>query len=333
MDNYPQSDPWLIVEAELHTNNQLEAEKIFSIGNGQLMQRGNFEEYYSGETMPGSYITGNYSPVQEDLISHKNGNSDVSGIIANAPDWTGIKVQLNEEKLDLAVWEVLNFKRVLNLHEGFLERTFEAISKKGHHIQVSVKRFLSVANTETGAISYKVKSINFTGRISFMPVIDGDLLDYHHYVSEPVWNVLQTRTQHDVAHLWTQTRHTDFHICTALTYDLSKNKEYLNIIPTKIEKEKIAGFSTGTDVKSGDTLCLTKYVAILNSINNPRKELTEKACALAKLSKQKGWNKLFDEHKAVLKEKWEHSNIFSDGDFEAQQAGLYEIFRKYIDSL
>ena len=333
MDNIPQSDPWFIVENGFQANNKLEAESVFSIGNGQLKQRGNFEEYYSGETMPGSYITGNYSPRQEDLLNHKNGIPGASGIIANAPDWTGIKVQLNEEKLDLAVWEVLNFKRILNMHEGFLERTFEAISKKGHRIQVSVKRFLSMANTETGAISYKVKSINFAGRISFMPVIDGDLQDYHQNISEPVWNVLQTRTQHDVAHLWTQTRHTDFHICTALTYDLYKNNEHLNIIPTKIEKEKIAGFSTGTDVKSGDTISLTKYVAILNSKNYPRNELTEKACELARFSKQKGWNKLFDEHKAVLKEKWENSNIFIEGDFKAQQAGLFEIYRTFIDSL
>jgi maltose phosphorylase len=333
MDNYPQSDPWFIVEDGFQVNNKLEAELVFSIGNGQLKQRGNFEEYYSGETMPGSYITGNYSPGQEDLFIHKNGIPVSTGIIANAPDWTGIKVQLNEEKLDLAVWEVLNFKRILNMHEGFLERTFEAISGKGHHIQVSVKRFLSMANTETGAISYKVKSINFAGRISFMPVIDGDLHEYHQKECEPVWNVLQTKTQHDVAHLWTQTRHTDFHICAALTYDLFKNNEHLNIVPTKIEKEKIAGFSTGTDVKSGDTLCLTKYIAVLNSMNHSRKELTEKACSLAKVSKQKGWKKLFDEHKAVLKEKWEHSNTLFEGDFKTQQDNLYGIFMKYQENL
>ena len=64
MDNIPQSDPWFIVENGFQANNKLEAESIFSIGNGQLKQRGNFEEYYSGETMPGSYITGNYSPGQ-----------------------------------------------------------------------------------------------------------------------------------------------------------------------------------------------------------------------------------------------------------------------------
>ena len=332
MDNNPQSDPWFIVEDGFQVNNKLEAEYIFSIGNGQLKQRGNFEEYYSGETLPGSYITGNYSSGRKDLFIENNGIPVSSGSVANAPDWTGIKVQLNEEKLDLAVWEVLNYKRTLNLHEGFLERTFEAISGKDHHIQVSVKRFLSMANTETGAICYKIKSINFAGRISFMPIIDGDLQGYQQKDCEPVWNVLQTRTQHDVAHLWTQTRHTDFHICAALTYDLSKNNEHLNIIPTKIEKEKVAGFSTGTDVKSGDTIFLTKYVAILNSKNYPRNELTEKACELARSSKQKGWNKLFDEHKAVLKEKWEHSNIVNDGNFKAQQANLYGIFMKYKEN-
>ena len=332
MDNYPQSEPWCIVEEGLQSNNEPEAERIFSIGNGHLIQRGNFEEYFSGKTMPGSYVSGNYLTGHEEMLTRGDGHSAVSGIIANAPDWTGIKVQLNEEKLDLAVWEVLNFKRVLNMKKGFLERSFEAVSLKGHHIQVRVKRFLSMSETETGAISYKVKSINFTGRISFMPVIDGDLKDYTQNESEPVWNVLQSKTQHDVSHLWTQTRHTNFHICTALTYDLTKNNERLNIIPTKIEKEKMAGFSTGTDVKSGDTLCLTKYLAILNSKNHPLQELTERACSQAMYSKQKGWNKLFEEHQAVCTEKWEHSTPIIEGDSVTQQAGLFGIYTTFIDS-
>jgi maltose phosphorylase len=333
MNNYPQSEPWCIVEEGLQSTNQLESELVFSIGNAQLKQRGNFEEYYSCETMPGSYISGNFYPENKTGMNPKNCCSVGSGIIANAPDWTGIKVQLNEEKLDLAVWEVLNFKRVLNLQKGFLERTFEAVSLKGHHIQVTVKRFLSMAETELGAISYKIKSINFIGRISFMPVIDGDLKDYSQIESEPIWNVLQSKTQHDVSHLWTQTRHTNFHICSALTYDLTKNNEHLNIIPTKIEKEKIAGFSTGTDVKSGDTLCLTKYVAILNSMNHPQKELTEIACELAIKTKQKGWNKLFEEHIVVCTEKWEQSNFIAEENSEIQQAGLIGIYRMFSDSL
>ncbi|MFA5046204.1 MAG: family 65 glycosyl hydrolase, partial [Paludibacter sp.] len=245
MNTYLQNDPWCIIEEGFHANKQLESESIFSIGNGHIGQRANFEEYYSGETMLGSYIAGIYYPERAGRGNWKNGYSDTNDKIINAPNWTGISIRLNDDRLDLAAWDVQDFKRVLNMREGFLERTFEAVSLKGHRILVTVKRFLSMAETEIGAISYSVKSINYEGRISFLPLIDGDVKNQHTNYNEQFWNVLQTKTQQDVSHLWAQTRRNDFHVCAALTYVLYKNNEQLNVNPTKIEKEKIAGFSVG----------------------------------------------------------------------------------------
>jgi maltose phosphorylase len=316
MNDNLNSDPWYIVEEGFLCDNPLDPDTVFCLDNGYLKQSGNFEEYYSGVTLPGSFIAGKIKSENTDQSDLTSGNDVPTNKYVNTPNWIGITVRLNEEKLDLAVWEVLNFKRTVNLREGLLERSFEALSPKGYHIQVVVKRFLSMAESELGAISYSIKSLNFTGRISFMPVIEGDLMLSSQNVPEPVWNVLQTKTQHDVAHLWTQTRHTDFHICTALTYEIFKNNEYLNINPIKIEKEKIAGFSVGADVKTGDTLRLYKYLSILNSINHPRTELTELACILALEAKQKGWKKLFEEHKAAMTEKMDNSTSINADNLE-----------------
>ena len=60
MNKYLQTDPWCIIEEGFHQNKQLASESIFSLGNGQIGQRANFEEHYSGETMLGSYIAGIY---------------------------------------------------------------------------------------------------------------------------------------------------------------------------------------------------------------------------------------------------------------------------------
>jgi len=277
--------------------------------------------------MLGSYIAGIYYPEKAERGNWKNGYSETNDRIINAPNWTGISVRLNDERMDLAEWDIQNFRRVLNMREGFLERTFEAISLKGHRIQVSVKRFLSMAETEVGAISYSVKSLNYEGRISFLPLIDGDVRNKYTNYNEQYWNVLQTKTEQDVSHLWVQTRRMDFHVCAALTYVLYKNNEQLNVNPTKIEKEKVAGFSVGTDVRIGDTVCLNKYVAIINSLNHPREELTERACTLARAAKTKGWNQLFEEHTAVWAQKWLHSDVIIDSDVEAQQAIRYSIFQ------
>jgi len=326
MMQHLETDPWSIIEEDF---NLYDSENIFTLGNGQLCQRASFEEYYSGKTVLGTHIYGIYIPKIDRPLNTGNEESETPDLSVNAPNWIGIIVRLNDEVLDLASWEVLNFQRILNMHEGFLERTFEAISPKGNHIQVSVKRFLSMSEAEVGAISYSVKSLNFEGRISFMPVLDADLKDNFQNNQEPIWNVLQTKTQPDVAHLWTQIRRTDFHVCQALTYVLYKNNEQLHIIPSKIEKEKVAGFSTGTDVKRGDTLCLNKYVAILSSLNHPRKDLTELACALARASKQKGWNKLFEEHSTVLAEKWKNAVFALDEDIKIQHSSLFKQFHSF----
>ncbi len=325
----PENDPWSIIDDELQVNNRFTSEKIFSLGNGQIGQRASFEEYFSGETILGSHIYGSFNTDNKGLSNWEKEFSETTDEIINAPNWIGIIVRLNEEVLDLATWEVLNFESMLNMLEGILERSFDAISLKGNHIHVSVKRFLSMAETEVGAISYSIKSLNFEGRISFMPILDGEMAGQFQN-NEPIWNVLQTRTQKDVAHLWTQTRRTDFHVCQAMTYVLYKNNEQLNILPSKIEKEKIAGFSVGTDVKRGDTISLNKYVAIVNSLNHDRKELTETACNLALASRQKGWNKLFEEHSAILTEMWNQSEELAEASPQSLQENHYRLFRKFL---
>jgi len=334
MNKYPLTDPWCLVEEGFDISDHLASESTFSIGNGQIRQFGNFEEYYSGETISGTYITGINNSEKVKFLNLNTGKIKTTDRFVNAPDWVGIIVRLNEEKLDLAVCEVINYKRVLNMKDGFLERTFEVVSMKGHHIKVAVKRFVSMADKEVGAISYSIKSINFAGRITFMPLINGDINETNNE-NEPIWNVLQTKTQQDVAHLWTNNRHTDFHVCSALSYDLYKNNELLNVIPTKIEKEKVVGFSIGADIKTGDTLYLIKYIAIVNSMNYPHKELTERACELARVSKHKGWNKLCNQHSEVMTVKWIQLDSINEQDIEIHQAKLYEIFRSFqgLDNL
>lgn len=327
MNKYLKLDPWNIIEEGFKPEKQLSSESIFSLGNGHIGQRGNFEEQYSGETMWGSYVAGIYFPERAEKGSWKNGYSYTNDKIINAPNWSSISVRLNDEGLDLATWDIQNFKRVLNMREGFIERSFEATSFKGYRIQVSVKRFLSMAKTEVGAISYSVKSLNYEGRISFLPLINGDVKNYYTNYDESFWNVLQTKTEQEVSHLWAQTRRMDFHVCSALSYSFYKNNEKLKVNPTKIEKEKVAGFSIGTDIRIGDTVTLNKYVAVISSQNYPREELTDTAGAIALDAREKGWNQLFEEHAAVWEKKWEQSDIIIDNDIAAQQAIRYSIFQ------
>ena len=58
MKNLFEIDEWKIVQNQYEPSKQLQAESIFSIGNGSFGQRANFEEHYSGPTLQGNYLGG-----------------------------------------------------------------------------------------------------------------------------------------------------------------------------------------------------------------------------------------------------------------------------------
>jgi len=315
MINYNQIDPWCIVEEGFKPESQLTSEKVLSLGNGHMYNDTHFEEYYSKDSEIVSYVSG--------VTKFVELKDEFADQLSNLPNWLSLHVRLNAEMLDLARCEVINYRRVLNMQQGFLERTFEVKTSAGYHIEVSVQRFLSLAQSEVGSIKYVLKSLNFEGRIAFVPVIDGD---FNPTNAEPQWNVLQSRTQQDVAHLWIQTRRTNFQICSAMTYELFKNNAPVKSNATKIEKQKVAGFSVGADVKTGDTICIYKYFSVLSSLDHAYQDLTSKSCELALKSKHSGWNYLFAEHSLAWAQKWESSAINIDGDLEALQAARYTLF-------
>jgi maltose phosphorylase len=245
------------------------------------------------------------------------------------PCWTSLKVWLNAEQPDLALCEVKSFRRTLNMQQGMLERTFEVVTPNGHNIEVSVQRFLSMAQTEVGVIKYAVKSLDFVGHIAFSPVIDGDFNSRYNPDSEPEWNVLQSRTQREVAHLWIQTRKTNFQICEAVTYDFFKNNAQIKTNPTKIEKPKVAGFSFGIDMKAGDAVCVYKFVAILSSLNHPYQELTTRGCSKALALKAIGWNELVEENVAAWEQKWPAAGLKLTGKIDAQRRDIQNAFRQF----
>ena len=316
MENALKTDTWLIKEEEFHFENQLTSENLFGIGNGKIGQTGNFEEFLSGMIKPKTHISGI-------CVNKSIENSDNKILqLSSLPDWTSLNVRLNAELLDLAQCDVIDFQRVLNLKHGLLERNFEVITAEKNQISVSVQRFLSLTQPEVGIIKYSVKSINFVGRITFSPVINGDFND-----DEPEWNVLQSKTQKDVAHLWIQTRKTNFQVCEAIAYDLFKNNAQIKTNPTKIEKQNVAGFSVGTDLKIGDSVCIYKFVALVSTLDYPYNELTTRACDLVINTKNKGWNELFEENCKAWEQKWENF------EFIENKEEIYKYFKQFQPGL
>ena len=54
--DYIKPDNWSIIEEGFDIDQVKSSESLFSIGNGAMGQRANFEEYFSGKTFQGSFL-------------------------------------------------------------------------------------------------------------------------------------------------------------------------------------------------------------------------------------------------------------------------------------
>ena len=99
--NYIKPDEWSIIETGFEPERVESSESLFSLGNGAMGQRANFEEQYSGQTFQGSYIAGVYYPDKTKVGWWKNGYPESFAKVLNAPNWIGINVFIDEEPLDL----------------------------------------------------------------------------------------------------------------------------------------------------------------------------------------------------------------------------------------
>jgi maltose phosphorylase len=123
MKNYITHDEWCIVEEGFHPEHNEITESLMSLGNGRMGQRGNFEEGYSGKTLLGNYVAGVYFPDKTRVGWWKNGYPNYFAKVLNACNWTGIEIRVGTELLDLNTCKIDEFRRVLNMKEGVLERT------------------------------------------------------------------------------------------------------------------------------------------------------------------------------------------------------------------
>ena len=187
MKEYLEHHDWYIIEKGFHPEFSRESESIFSIGNGRFGQRANFEEQYSGNTLQGSYVAGIYYPDKTKVGWWKNGYPEYFAKVLNAPSWIGIDVQLDGETLDLHTAEVQHFERILNMREGYLERNFRVKMINGKTLEVSARRFCSIADDEVGALRYRIKALDFSGKLSITPSIDADIVNQDSNYDEKFW--------------------------------------------------------------------------------------------------------------------------------------------------
>ncbi len=326
MNSYYKKDQWLIIEEGFHPGMNRESESIFSIGNGYMGQRANFEEQYSGDSLQGSYIAGVYYPDKTRVGWWKNGYPEYFAKVINAPNWIGIDISVNGKPVDLSTTKIKSFFRILNMKEGYLERLFKVAVSGNKTIEINSRRFLSMEEPDLGIIRYAVKSLDFTGELNFTVYINADVRNEDTNYGKKFWKEISREITSGSGFITTRTMKTDFHVATGMCFKLEKNKKSVTLKPGIISREKYVANNFTIGVKTGDELILYKYASVVSSLNNPKEQLTNIIKLRLEKAKAKGYDKLFHDHIEKWKKIWATSDVVIEGDVAAQQAIRFNIF-------
>ncbi|MDO6817714.1 glycoside hydrolase family 65 protein [Zobellia sp. 1_MG-2023] len=328
MQEYIKADPWSIIEEGFDKELVKSSESIFSIGNGAMGQRANFEEPYSGDTFQGSYIAGVYYPDKTRVGWWKNGYPEYFAKVLNAPNWIGIEVFINGEPLDLNTCKkVDNFSRELNMKEGWYRRVFTAVLPNDNKVSVKVTRFLSLDLDEVGAIKYEITPENGDAEIKFVPYLDSGITNEDSNWDDKFWNTTSVTSEGKQAFIEAHTMKTHFETCTFMESRLFLNGEAQEHHPAEQISELRVGHEYVQTAKQGDTLALHKLGGYVVSRNHNASALREASKKALLKGFDLGFEALLDRQKQAWAKIWEMSDITIDGDVKAQQGIRFNIFQ------
>ena len=320
---------WSIIEEGFEDDRVKSSESLFSIGNGAMGQRANFEEQYSGATFQGSYIAGVYYPDKTKVGWWKNGYPEYFAKVLNAPNWIGINVEINGESLDLSKCKsVSNFRRELNMQEGWYQRSFQAVLQNDLEISVHVTRFLSLDIDELGAIKYEVTPINSDAKVVFNPYLDAGIENEDTNWEEKFWETLEIKNEENAAFVVARTLKTKFTVATYMQNQIIVNNEIADVKPVEVSKEtsKIS-FAYEVAATQGQTVSIHKFGGYTISTNHKEEYLISAAKQVLVQATTLGFNALLENQKQAWAKIWEMSDITIEGDTKAQQGIRFNIFQ------
>jgi len=213
------------------------------------------------------------------------------------------------------------------MKSGLLTRRFVVQMDSGKQVEVHAKRFLSIADQEIGAIRYSVKALNFSGELSFMPYVDGEVVNEDSNYDENFWISVSQKITGSTGYVCLETKKTAFQVCTGMDFRVNLNGVPITPELMAFEKEKYVASGFKVEVKENDEVCIEKYCAITSTLYYPKNKLQEATEKVLKRASDKGFDLLYTEQKKAWAKRWETSDIRIEGDAAAQQGIRFNIFQ------
>lgn len=324
MKNYFIQNEWQIIEEGFNAEYHEAAESIFSIGNGKMGQRAMFEETYSGKSLQGSYVAGVYYPDKTRVGWWKNGYPEYFAKVLNSVNWIGMTILIDGVELDLAKLSPKNFRRVLQMKEGLLQRSFQ-VEINNKVFQISVERFISRDADEIACIRYTINALS-DASLQFTNYLDGFVKNKDSNYDEIFWSRVEERMDAESLGLSVKTNKLDFRVAAAM-----KSKHFIdgvinNNLTYDVQDWKVKSI-WNTSMTKGSTYTVEKYVSITSNLYYDDSKVFDAAFKNLTSAYNIGYDLLKSKHIESWADVWSKADIKIEGDVSAQQGIRFNIFQ------
>ncbi|MDC7234424.1 MAG: family 65 glycosyl hydrolase domain-containing protein [Spirochaetales bacterium] len=331
MKNYIKHDPWKIIEEGFKPEYNRISESLCSLGNGHMGQRANFEESYSGDTLPGSYMAGVYYPDKTIVGWWKNGYPEYFAKVLNAPDWIGLKLTLGGQEIDLAHADVEEFYREIDMQTGILYRKARLRTAPDTLIEIESSRFVSMARPEVGTYRYTLRLVEGEGDLKISSFIEGNVHNEDANYDEYFWEHQGEELDSDSAAIVLKTKKTGFTLASRISTKVFhfKTAGSAESVPQKEALKSPGRVSQEFDLvlRQGEGVHIEKYNSSLTDRDHKTGDLLSRGKAILSDAAAAGFDTLKEEQVDAWRHIWDQSDITIEGDVAAQQGIRFNIFQ------
>lgn len=328
-------DEWKIKENEFNIETNYRDETIFSLGNGYFGMRGTFEEGYSGPkntSFNATYINGFYETY--DIVYPEGGYGfpKQGEAMISVADSKIIKLSVCDEDFDLIKGNIISYARILDMKKGYLERKIIWESPHKRLVELDIKRLISLKRQHLGVIIFSVKPLNFSGKITFISEINGNIqlneksgdVRVGNNVNGKIIETLNKEIDNLKGWICQSTKKSKLKYVCAYNHDI-KSSEIKRV--TSFEKDDMIGVKIDIDAQKDKSYVLTKYISYYTSRDTKQDKLVINAVNEVENGKSDGAELIFNEQREFLKDFWDDADIEISGNLELQQGIRYNEFQ------
>lgn len=303
-------------------------ESLFTLANGYLGVRGNFEEGYPDgyPSIHGTYINGFYDTVPMVHAEKQFGDPEQIQKQLNVIDAQGLRLYIGEDREPVSpfIGRLVSYERYLVLESGVQIRRYRVVTPKGRDMEVTLTRLVSFTMPELFATRMEVISHNFNGPALLISTIDGDVKNHTDDKDPRVASghakrlkVCQVRADGDEASVTAKTMTSGHQCCCTGAVMAPANTKGFG------ETTSMAAETTLSWQLEG-TASFTKYAVYTDSLRHADPSL--QGLKLLKNACEVPFETHLERQRAYLAAFWRQSDIRIAGDLDLQDGIRFNLF-------